>query len=373
MSIHKLNPERGATDHGALAVGLSFQHQIHGFADTILKARAIRALDNIAARYPVYRHLRCASRRKLEELFDDIALNSGLSASRLGIGSALLEGPGIFINASGWRTAAFSSCSFSFWADGIARAHEHRDKLLRVIGEAFDRKCMFTLDWHFMDSRAGLNSTSFDELVIDDIYDEAYPTLGCSVPDFIQGYLQSDETVLLLLGTPGSGKTRLVRAILGAMSERKEDSAEVLYTGDKRALENDEIFVNFITGEHDAFVIEDADHLLLARSSGNHDLHRFLAIADGVARAQGRKIIFTTNLPNLNDVDEALLRPGRCYASVATRLLIRDEATALMRRLVSDDARVDALVAGLFASGVRGVSVADVYRASGKTGRGGIC
>src|SRR5687768_9801469 len=121
MSLHKLNPERGATDPGALAVGLSFQHQIHGFADTILKARAIRALDNIAARYPVYRHLRCASRRKLEELFDDIALNSGLSASRLGIGSALLEGPGIFINAAGWRTAAFSSCSFSFWADSIAR------------------------------------------------------------------------------------------------------------------------------------------------------------------------------------------------------------------------------------------------------------
>ena len=373
MSIHKLNPERGAADHGALAVGLSFQHQIHGFADTILKARAIRALDNIAARYPVYRHLRCASRRKLEELFDDIALNSGLSASRLGIGSALLEGPGIFINAAGWRTAAFSSCSFGFWADNVARAHEHRDKLLRVIGEAFDRKCMFTLDWHFMDSRSGLNSTSFDELVIDDIYDEAYPTLGCSVADFIRGYLQSDETVLLLLGTPGSGKTRLVRAILGAMSERKEDSAEVMYTGDKRALENDEIFVNFITGEHDAFVIEDADHLLLARSSGNHDLHRFLAIADGVARAQGRKIIFTTNLPNLNAVDEALLRPGRCYASVATRLLIRDEATALMGRLVSDDARVDALVAGLFASGVRGVSVADVYRASGKTGRSGLC
>ena len=28
-----------------------------------------------------------------------------------------------------------------------------------------------------------------------------------------------------------------------------------------RALENDEIFVDFITGNHDAFVIEDADHL----------------------------------------------------------------------------------------------------------------
>jgi hypothetical protein len=46
---------------------------------------------------------------------------------------------------------------------------------------------------------------------------------------------------------------------------------QVLYTADMRALENDEIFVDFITGNHDAFVIEDADHLLMARSNGNVD------------------------------------------------------------------------------------------------------
>ena len=371
MSIHKLNPDRGAPEQSALAVGLNFHHEIYGFADTILKARAIRALENIAAKYPVYRHVRCASRRPLEELFDDLALHSGLSASRLGVATLLLEGPGIFINAEGWRTAAFSSCGFSFWADSAARADECRDKVLRIIGESFERKRMFTLDWHFMDSRSGLNSTSFDELVVDDIHDEAYPTLGRPVREFIRDYLCADETVLLLLGSPGTGKTRLVRAILGAMSERKADSAMVLYTGDKRALENDEIFVNFITGQHDAFVIEDADHLLLARSSGNQDLHRFLAIADGVVRAQGRKIIFTTNLPNVTDVDEALLRPGRCYASVSTRLLNRNEAATLLHKLNEDHTRVSSQLASLFTAGVRGVSVADVYRACGATRRAG--
>ena len=49
----------------------------------------------------------------------------------------------------------------------------------------------------------------------------------------------------------------------------------------------------------------------MARSNGNVDLHRFLAVADGVVRAQGRKIMFTTNLPNIGDIDEALVRPGR--------------------------------------------------------------
>ena len=97
-----------------------------------------------------------------------------------------------------------------------------------------------------------------------------------------------------------------MRAILAAMSARKADSAKVPYGANKRALENDEIFVEFITGSHDAFVIEDADHLLMARANGNVDLHRFLAVADGVMRAQGRKIIFTTNLPNVGDIGDAV-------------------------------------------------------------------
>jgi hypothetical protein len=46
-----------------------------------------------------------------------------------------------------------------------------------------------------------------------------------------------------------------------------------------RALESDEIFVDFITGHHDAFVIEDADHWLTARSNAKVHLHRFLAAA----------------------------------------------------------------------------------------------
>lgn len=59
--------------------------------------------------------------------------------------------------------------------------------------------------------------------------------------------------------------------ILGELSRRKGQSAEIMYTCDKKALEGDEIFVNFITGSHDAFVVEDADHMLTPRANGNHD------------------------------------------------------------------------------------------------------
>jgi ATP-dependent 26S proteasome regulatory subunit len=114
----------------------------------------------------------------------------------------------------------------------------------------------------------------------------------------------------------------------------------------------------------DAFVIEDADPLLTTRASGNQDLHRFLAIADGVVRAQGRKILFTTNLPNVGDIDDALLRPGRCFATVRTRSLTREEGAKLARRLCNGDTtREHAALASAFAEGVRTASVASVYRA----------
>lgn len=144
-----------------------------------------------------------------------------------------------------------------------------------------------------------------------------------------------------------------MRAILAALSARKGDSARVLYTADQSTLSSDEIFVEFITGSHDAFVVEDADHLLMARANGNVDLHRFLAIADGVVRAQGRKIIFTTNLPNVGDIDEALIRPGRCFAAVRTRVLELGEAAALATRI-----GVDLLVP----AGLRSISLAAFYK-----------
>ena len=86
---------------------------------------------------------------------------------------------------------------------------------------------------------------------------------------------QPGQTVLVLQGPPGTGKTRLIRAILGEMSRRKGGEAQALYTGDMKALETDQIFVKFITGWDDAFVVEDADHLLKPRARGNeHQIGR---------------------------------------------------------------------------------------------------
>jgi hypothetical protein len=148
---------------------------------------------------------------------------------------------------------------------------------------------MFTINWHFL-SGTEVESAEIEEIADGALLDEAYPELKGGVQSFIERYLDAKETILVLQGPPGTGKTRLIRAILGEISRRKEEGeeAQVLYTGDMKALQGDSIFVKFITGWDDAFVVEDADHMLKPRSDGNDHLHRFLTIADGVVRTEPR-------------------------------------------------------------------------------------
>src|SRR5258708_26339595 len=285
----KFDFERSAGEAGGVRRCPALGGGLSGPGETLLKLRALQSFDRGAALYAIHRTVRCAVRRPLDEVFDALALHSDLVAQRMDSTSLLLDGPGVFINLEGNRKIDYGSCTFQIWAESMNRLDQARARMLTIVGEQLVRHEMFTIDWQFSSGR-GLSSASSEEMAAPAPYNEAYPNLAEPVSTFIARYLASRETVLILQGPPGTGKTRLVRAILAAMSTRKADSARVLYTADMRALENDEIFCAFITGNPAAFVIEDADHLLMARSNGNVDLHRFLVVADGRVLAPGPKI-----------------------------------------------------------------------------------
>lgn len=337
--------------------------QVWQFQDLVLKSRFARALEQGAARYPIQRTVRFAARIELEKLFDEIATRLGWAAQRLDSHSLILDGEGLFITAYGGRKAEYCSCIFHVWADTAERAERARQLLLEKVGEARIREPMFSIDWHFLTAKGELESASIEELANDVLHDAAYPEMLGGLPAFIGRYLAAPEPVLVLQGPPGTGKTRLIRAILGEISRRNQGTAQALYTGDKKALETDQVFVEFITGWHDVFVVEDADHLLKPRVEGNENLHRFLTIADGIVRSQGRKIIFSTNLPNVGDLDDALVRPGRCFARLLVRELSRGEANILLRALCGkDDRRFRSADEALSGSVKRAYSLAEVYR-----------
>jgi len=262
-------------------------------------------------------------------------------------------------------TGAPDKCSLSIqlWTDTAERGEATIEGILTEFRHLEFLDISFSLNWRFLDGKGHIARASTEERASGELLDEAYPLLG-NVNTFIDQYLEAPETVLVLQGSPGTGKTRLIRALLAAISKRIGEAADVLYTGDSAVLESDEVFLEFITDSHRAFVVEDADHLLKPRSGGNQTLHRFLNIADGIASAHGKKIIFSTNLPNIHDIDEALVRPGRCFAHLYLEELQVSEALELLVRLCRDTPERHGAAAALLNSSCRkSVSVAEVYAA----------
>ena len=158
--------------------------------------------------------------------------------------------------------------------------------------------------------------------------EEMYPFLnGESLNDYYDRYMESSANILLLIGPPGTGKTTFIRGLLA----HRNCSAIVTY--DAGILEKDGFFAKFIEDDAEVMVLEDSDAFLKSRSDGNTMMHRFLNVGDGLVTTKGKKMIFSTNLPSIRDIDSALVRPGRCFDIVTFDQLNVEEADKLADKL----------------------------------------
>lgn len=158
--------------------------------------------------------------------------------------------------------------------------------------------------------------------------DEMYPFLGDEkLTDYYDRFLKSTANILLLIGPPGTGKTTFIRGLLA----HSESSAVVTY--DASILEKDYVFARFIEDDATIMVLEDSDNFLKSRSDGNSMMHRFLNVGDGLVTTKGKKLIFSTNLPSIRDIDSALIRPGRCFDILEFKPLSTQNAQKLAEKL----------------------------------------
>lgn len=158
--------------------------------------------------------------------------------------------------------------------------------------------------------------------------DEMYPWLGEErLTDYYDRFMDSDASILLLIGPPGTGKTTFIRGLL----QHTKQSALVTY--DSALLEKDYVFASFVEGDRSIMVLEDADNFLGTRSEGNNMMHKFLNVGDGLVSTKNKKMIFSTNLPSVQDIDPALIRPGRCFDIVNFSLFNQHQADLLVKKL----------------------------------------
>lgn len=138
--------------------------------------------------------------------------------------------------------------------------------------------------------------------------DVFYPQIvNETLEDYWEAYLESDASILLLIGPPGTGKTTWLRG-LAAKPEIK-----VLICDEPAAIESGQIFEYYQDSDFQLLVVEEADRYLMPREDGNSMMGSLLNAADGIIQHERKKIVISTNLSSVNKVDQALLRVGRCF------------------------------------------------------------
>jgi hypothetical protein len=195
-------------------------------------------------------------------------------------------------------------------------------QLADMIQQQLNTEQLVKVNWFYKGSH-GLESTNLHiEADQHELHDEFYPWFPQGVNSFVQQYMDSASSVLVLYGPPGTGKTSFLRNLL--MSTQ----SNAVITYDDQVIEDDSFFVDYLTDDdHDVMIVEDADVLLSPREDGkNHLMSKFLNVSDGLIRVKNKKMVFTTNITQLNRIDQALLRPGRCFAAVNFRELTSAEA-----------------------------------------------
>ena len=105
----------------------------------------------------------------------------------------------------------------------------------------------------------------------------------------------------------------------------KENNNFVYFTSDKHVIEHGSIFTDFLQSVSNIMVLEDFDFHLNSRKEGNTIMYHLLGLSDGLIQSFNKKIIISTNLSNLNNIDDAIIRKGRCFDILNFRSLLWDE------------------------------------------------
>lgn len=216
------------------------------------------------------------------------------------------------------------------YVDIYTLSHDFANDLGDRIIQKFTKERSARISWHY---NAGGQQISKNIYLSDvhPVYDEYYPFLKNGYHGYTNDYLNSKANILIMYGPPGTGKTSFIRRLLF------ENKLKAMVFYDESMTGTDQILVNFLTrDEHDILVLEDADRLLGKRSEGNTVMSKLLNAADGLVNILNKKIIITTNVTDLKDIDEAMLRPGRCFGVVEFRALKEEEAKEACRKAGKD-------------------------------------
>jgi Ni2+-binding GTPase involved in maturation of urease and hydrogenase len=250
------------------------------------------------------------------------------------------------------ETSKSSVLRINYYGKSVDYIKDYFEEVRNIFEDMRNDENTIAVQWYY-DNGKNIRYELIPEVFEDKIYKEAYPYIN-DIEKMIEDYILTPEPVLILMGKPGTGKTRLIRYIVKKMSlkyrmkiernidvdddyDRDETWPKVAYATDSKILCKDQVFIDLLSGQTFALVLEDMDVNLTSRQDGNEMMNKMLSVSDGFLCNVKTKIIISTNIQNVSEIDAALLRPGRCFATINTKELNKTEAENLLKAMKVND------------------------------------
>lgn len=169
--------------------------------------------------------------------------------------------------------------------------------------------------------------------------------------DMVKSIKEDNNGLYLLYGKPGTGKTTYIRHLI---KECETDNRKFIYVPSNLFCEfTNPSFLPFLMGNKGCiFIIEDCESIVTTvDGTRSYAISDLLNMSDGLlADALDIKIICTFNIDD-GQIDDALLRQGRCRCKYEFDLLKKDRANEAAERLGLEHVDKDIALAELFNSG----------------------
>lgn len=181
----------------------------------------------------------------------------------------------------------------------------------------------FDNHYYTINSKIKHTEVNFDTHYNDDVKDMYKELLS---------FLNERESGLAVLhGEKGSGKTMMLRHLLTNL-----DKQFILVTNTIAAHMAEPEFIAFMMENKDSiFILEDCEQILMSREENRFGgaISNILNMSDGLmSDIFNIKFICTFNT-DIKNIDEALLRPGRCFVNYEFKPLEANKASKLLESL----------------------------------------
>jgi len=263
---------------------------------------------------------------------------------------------------------------FAIHQEKLKRTSKIINDILEDITHEPDHKVTFS--WNLFE-RGSIQEYELPAVLKDSVFPESYPYVE-NFDSYIDNFINGNENILILYGVPGTGKTRFIREIIKRMNIKyypKRPSSDDTYghrgrmivtcTNSTEVINDDKFYFSYLCGSSRLMILEDADYNIMTnRKDGNDNLNKLLFTADGLIPTN-KKIIISTNL-TMKNIDDAIVRNGRCYDVLKTRELSRDEIETFINKY-NEHYNKQILLSDIIHNDENTLSLCDVYkRANGE-------